>query len=75
MSKDVNRPVGWAFNIHDKVRHILAPSEGVIGLITARELYETPDGTTRYYYVSFVGHNGEPSKENFRATHAELRKA
>ena len=74
-NREINWPVDWAFDLHAKVRHVLSPVEGVVGIITARELYETPTGITRYYYVSFVGHNGEPSKENFRATAQELKKA
>ncbi len=75
LGPQINWPVDWAFNLHDKVRHVLSPKEGLTGLIVARELYETHAGITRYYYVSFVQHNGEPSKENFRATAQELKKA
>lgn len=65
----------WKFAVGDRVRHAISLPESVTGVIFAREMYQDQRGTLDYYHVQFVGHDGRPLPESYRATSSELRKA
>lgn len=65
---------GWKFAVGDRVRHAISLPESVTGIVFAREMYQDARGTLDYYHVQFIGHDGRPCNESYRATSDELRK-